>query len=69
MSSTTVQKTRTSLDWKIWFEWILANTVAETIELVSDLVIHTLKASNISNLCSNVYACWIMFVESERSCQ
>jgi hypothetical protein len=33
MSSTTLQKTRTSLDWKLWFQWILANTVAETIGL------------------------------------
>lgn len=33
MSNTTMQKTRTSLDWKLWFQWILANTVAETIGL------------------------------------
>jgi hypothetical protein len=39
MSSTTLQKTRTSLDWKLWFQWILANTVAETIGLGGTLLI------------------------------
>ncbi len=39
MSSTTAQKTRTSLDWKLWFQWILANTLAETVGLGATLLI------------------------------
>ena len=39
ISSTTVQKTRTGLDWKVWFQWILANTGAETVGLGGILLI------------------------------
>ncbi|HEX9131283.1 MAG TPA: hypothetical protein VF844_03215, partial [Ktedonobacteraceae bacterium] len=46
MSSTTMQETRTNWDWKLWFQWILANTVAETVGLGGTLLIGILLLSN-----------------------
>jgi hypothetical protein len=46
MSSTTVQETRSNWDWKLWFQWILANTVAETVGLGGTLLIGILLLSN-----------------------
>lgn len=46
MSSTTIQETRSSWDWKLWFQWILANTVAETVGLGGTLLIGILLLSN-----------------------
>lgn len=46
MSSTTMRETRTSWDWKLWFQWILANTVAETVGLGGTLLIGILLLSN-----------------------
>jgi hypothetical protein len=46
MSSTTIQETRSSWDWKLWFQWILANTVAETVGLGGTLFIGILLLSN-----------------------
>ena len=49
MSSTTLQKTRTSLDWKVWFQWILANTVAETVGLGGTLLIGAFLLLQVEN--------------------
>jgi hypothetical protein len=46
MSSTTMQETRTSWDWKLWFQWILANTVGETVGLGGTLLLGILLLSN-----------------------
>jgi hypothetical protein len=46
MSSTTMQEKRTNWDWKLWFQWILANTVAETVGLGGTLLIGILLLSN-----------------------
>jgi hypothetical protein len=46
MSSTTMQDIRTNWDWKLWFQWILANTVAETVGLGGTLLIGILLLSN-----------------------
>jgi hypothetical protein len=39
MSSALLQKTSTHWDWRLWFQWILANTVAETVGLGGTLLI------------------------------
>jgi hypothetical protein len=46
MSSTAMQEKRTNWDWRLWFQWILANTVAETIGLGGTLFIGILLLSN-----------------------
>lgn len=46
MSSTTMRETSTSWDWKLWFQWILANMVAETVGLGGTLFIGILLLSN-----------------------
>jgi uncharacterized protein with PQ loop repeat len=46
MSSTTMQETRANWDWKLWFQWVLANTVAETVGLGGTLLIGFLLLSN-----------------------
>jgi hypothetical protein len=46
MSSTAMQEKRTNWDWKLWFQWILANTVAETVGLGGTLLIGILLLSN-----------------------
>jgi hypothetical protein len=39
MSSTILQKTSTQWDWKLWFQWILANAASETVGLGTTLLI------------------------------
>jgi hypothetical protein len=39
MSSTIVQKTSEQWDWKLWFQWILANAASETVGLGTTLLI------------------------------
>ncbi|SRR6266516_1289779 len=39
MSGTIVQKTSAEWDWKLWFQWILANAVSETVGLGTTLLI------------------------------
>src|SRR2546430_17731995 len=39
MSSTTMKDTRAGWDWNVWFQWILANAVGETVGLGGTLVI------------------------------
>jgi hypothetical protein len=46
MSSTTMQETRTGWDWKLWFQWILANAVGETVGLGGTLLIGGLLLLN-----------------------
>ncbi len=46
MSSTTIQETRTGWDWKLWFQWILANAVGETVGLGGTLLIGVLLLLN-----------------------
>lgn len=46
MSSTTMQETRASWDWKLWFQWILANAVSETVGLGGTLLIGGLLLVN-----------------------
>ena len=47
MSSATMQKTRTGWDWKLWFKWILANAVGETVGLGGTLLIGGLLLLNV----------------------
>ncbi len=42
MSSTIVQKTSAQWEWKIWFQWILANAIGETVGLGTSLLIGVL---------------------------
>ncbi len=56
MSSTTMQETRTNWDWKLWFQWILANTVAETVGLGGTLFIGILLLSNAEKTVGVVFA-------------
>jgi len=46
MSSATMQKTKASWDWNIWFQWILANAIGETVGLGGTLVISGLLLVN-----------------------
>jgi len=46
MSSTTIHKTSTGWDWKLWFQWILANAVGETVGLGGTLLIGGLLLLN-----------------------
>ena len=46
MSSTTMQETRTSWDWNVWFQWILANAIGETVGLGGTLLIGGLLLVN-----------------------
>ncbi len=46
MSSTTMQDIRTSWDWKVWFQWILANAVGETVGLGGTLLVGGLLLLN-----------------------
>jgi hypothetical protein len=46
MSSTKMQETRTGWDWNVWFQWILANAVGETVGLGGTLVIGGLLLLN-----------------------
>lgn len=46
MSIATVQETRTGWDWKLWFKWILANAVGETVGLGGTLLIGGLLLLN-----------------------
>jgi hypothetical protein len=39
MSSTIVQKTSTQWDWKLWFQWVVANAASETVGLGTTLLI------------------------------
>jgi hypothetical protein len=39
MSSTIVQKPSAQWDWKLWFQWILANAASETVGLGTTLLI------------------------------
>ena len=39
MSSTTMHETRAVWDWNVWFQWILANAVGETVGLGGTVVI------------------------------
>jgi len=39
MSTTMIQKTRTHWDWRIWYQWILANAASETVGLGGTLLI------------------------------
>src|SRR6266581_5361362 len=39
MSSTILQKTSTQWDWKLWFQWILANAASESVGLGTTLLI------------------------------
>ncbi len=41
-----MQKTRTGWDWKLWFQWILANAVGETVGLGGTLLIGGLLLLN-----------------------
>ncbi len=46
MSSTTMQDTRADWDWNVWFQWILANAIGETVGLGGTLVIGGLLLLN-----------------------
>ena len=46
MSGTKKQETRTGWDWNVWFQWILANAVGETVGLGGTLVIGGLLLLN-----------------------
>jgi hypothetical protein len=46
MSSATLQKTRAGWDWNVWFQWILANAIGETLGLGGTLVIGGLLLLN-----------------------
>ena len=46
MSSTTIQGKRAGWDWNVWFQWILANAVGETVGLGGTLVIGGLLLLN-----------------------
>src|SRR5437763_13953993 len=46
MSSTTMKDTRAGWDWNVWFQWILANAVGETVGLGGTLVIGGLLLLN-----------------------
>ena len=46
MSSTTIQGNRAGWDWNVWFQWILANAVGETVGLGGTLVISALLLLN-----------------------
>jgi hypothetical protein len=39
MSTTMIQKTGTHWDWRIWYQWILANAASETVGLGGTLLI------------------------------
>jgi hypothetical protein len=39
MSSTIVQKTSTPGEWRLWWQWVLANAVSETVGLGATLLI------------------------------
>jgi hypothetical protein len=39
MSSTTIQNTRASWEWRIWAQWVLANAASETVGLGATLLI------------------------------
>lgn len=39
MSSTIAQKTSTSWEWRIWWQWVLANAVGEMVGLGTTLLI------------------------------
>ncbi len=47
MSSTTMKDTRAGWDWNVWFQWILANAVGETVGLGGTLVIGGLLLLNV----------------------
>ena len=46
MSSTIIQGRRAGWDWNIWFQWILANAIGETVGLGGTLVISALLLLN-----------------------
>jgi hypothetical protein len=46
MSSTAMQETRAGWDWKLWFQWILANAVGEMVGLGGTLLIYGLMLLN-----------------------
>jgi hypothetical protein len=46
MSSTTMQNTKAGWDWNVWFQWILANAIGETLGLGGTLVIGGLLLVN-----------------------
>lgn len=46
MSSTTMHATKAGWDWNVWFQWILANAVGETVGLGGTLVIGGLLLFN-----------------------
>jgi len=39
MSTTTIQKTTTRLSWRIWWQWVLANAISETVGLGATILI------------------------------
>src|SRR5690242_15051436 len=39
MATTTMQKTHTRLSWKIWWQWVLANAISETVGLGATILI------------------------------
>ncbi len=46
MSSTTIQETSADWNWNIWFQWVLANAIGETVGLGGTLVIGGLLLLN-----------------------
>ncbi len=56
MSSTTIQESRTGWDWKLWFQWILANAVGETVGLGGTLLIGGLLFLNAQKTMGDVAA-------------
>ncbi len=46
MSSTAMHETRAGWDWNVWFQWILANAIGETVGLGGTLVIGGLLLFN-----------------------
>ena len=49
MSSTIIQGRRAGWDWNIWFQWIFANAIGETVGLGGTLVISGLLLVNAQN--------------------
>ena len=39
MSNTTIQKTSAPWQWRIWWQWVLANAISETVGLGATLLI------------------------------
>ena len=49
MTSTTMHETKTSWDWNVWFQWILANAVGEMLGLGGTFVIGGLLLLNVQS--------------------